>query len=186
MIEMCEDISHINDYFFACEKCYQDREKHLGCEFCKNQEEFCIKCLKPVNKDKLKKEIIDKICITREQALDIKEKSFKSKEGYLKDVENVNKEFKERFKDLENTFGNILRDFELKEKMSTEEKNVLDKLWDYILKEIHKRFQMPMTHRERKKQLDLKYRKFKESLKKIRAKRNELKKEGGKFFSSQP
>ena len=57
--EICEDISHIKDYFFACEKCYQDREKHLGCEFCKNQEEFCIKCLKPVNKDKLKKEIID-------------------------------------------------------------------------------------------------------------------------------
>lgn len=139
-----------------------------------------------ISQEERKKAIIDKIIIPHEEFLRLKEIELKNKEKHFKEIDEVNKQCKELFGDLENTFGIVLRNFELKEniKDGSEEKILLNKLWDYILEEVPKSFRMPKTKEERKKHLDLKYEKHKEALQKIRAERNKL--NGGKFFSSQP
>ena len=68
------------------------------------------------------------------------------------------------------TFGNILRDFELKENISenSQEKILLSKLWDFILDNRKKYLRVPYTKKEIKERKQKKIEKHLNALKKLK------------------
>lgn len=138
--QMCENMEHKSDFWFACEECYKDRGKHLGCSNCKNNNEFCIICVKPVNLQKLKREILNSIFITREELLDIREKKLGDNEKRFKHLEIILNQLKEHTDNADVIISDMFREFELKNPCSREIKDYLTKLWEFMCAESIKRF----------------------------------------------
>lgn len=86
-----------------------------------------------------KKEILDRIFISPEEAHNIKDKELTERERICKSIERRSKLLDSALENIENKVGSIMRDFELENPPSKETQEYLNNLWVSLLKEIPER-----------------------------------------------
>ncbi len=87
-----------------------------------------------------KKDILDKIFISKEEAEEIKDKKVEDEKEEIRLIRKENKELLSYIGNIENKIGSIMRDFEIKNPSTQSQKEYMNKFWDFIIKEVPIRF----------------------------------------------
>jgi len=131
-----------------------------------------------------KKEILSKIFLTPEQALERKTEELKAKEKELESKEIILKQLKENTDNADMIIGDLFREFENKNPCSKETKDYNTRLWQFMSSEAIKRFssayEIYRKIEENKVKTIQKYKeKVQEYKKKLEEEENKLRTNGG-------
>ena len=94
---------------------------------------------------------IAKLFITHEEALKIKENRINDREEDCRIIEQENKELLSSIGNVEDEVGHIMRDFEIKNPPTDSQKEYMNNLWNYFLKEIPLRLNRSKSHKKEEK-----------------------------------